>query len=286
MADPEADAPARRPLHREPLLHFAVLGALIFVGHRLLNDEPEDDARAPIVVTEHLRESLAADRHRRVGARPEGAELDALVRSYVRDEALYREALRLGLDRGDTIVRRRLIQKMEFVLQGAAEVPEPTDAELEAFVEAHADELRAPARVAYEHVFLSRDQRGDSLAADAEAVMNALASDPESAETLGDPFIAGRTTALATEAQIAGRMGVDFAAAVTAAPEGEWSGPFESSYGLHAVRVTEREATRMRTLEEVREAALRGWLDEARAQAAEEAIDALIAEYPIDGAEP
>jgi hypothetical protein len=284
MAD-AAPPPERRSLIREPLLHFAVLGVLIFVGQRLLRDEPDEDARAPIVITDHLRETLAADRHRRVGERPEGEDLDALVASYVRDEALYREALRLGLDRGDTIVRRRLVQKMEFVLQGAAEVPEPSDEELRAFVEDHAEEFRAPARVAYEQVFLSRDSRGESLAEDATAVMEALAADPESGESLGDPFITGRTVALSTEAQIAGRMGVEFAAAVTAAPEGEWVGPIESSYGLHAVRVTERETARMRDLEEVREAALRGWLEEARATAAQEAIEDIVAEYPVEGAE-
>jgi hypothetical protein len=286
MADASHAPPERRSLLREPLLHFVVLGVLIFVGQRLLHDEPDEDVRAPIVITDHLRETLAADRHRRVGERPQGEDLDALVASYVRDEALYREALRLGLDRGDTIVRRRLVQKMEFVLQGAAEVPEPTDDELRAFVEAHADAFRAPTRVAYEHVFVSRDARGDSLAEDAAAVMEALAADPESGESLGDPFIAGRTVALSTEAQIAGRMGVEFAAAVTAAPEDEWAGPFESSYGLHAVRVTRRETARMRGLDEVHEAALRGWLDEARAAAAEEAIREIVAEYPVEGAAP
>ncbi len=284
MADADP-TPARRSLLREPLLHFVVLGVLLFVGQRVLRPAPEGETRAPIVVTEHLREALAADQYRRLGERVEGEALDALVDRYVRDEALYREALRLGLDRGDTIVRRRLVQKMEFVLQGAAEVPEPSDDELRAFIEAHADEFRAPARVAFEHVFLSRDAHGDALSADAAAVMAALAADPESGATLGNPFIAGRTFALSTEAQIAARMGVDFAADVTAAPEGEWAGPFENSYGLSAVRVTAREAARMRPLSEVREVALRGWLEQARGEAADAAIAEIVAEYSVEGDE-
>lgn len=283
-----SEAAPKRSLLREPLVHFAALGALIFVGAQLLEDaEDEEDARAPIVVTDHLRDTLAEDRFRRVGERPEGEELDALVTGHVRDEALYREALRLGLDQGDTIVRRRLVQKMEFVLQGAAEVAEPSDEDLASYLEAHAEEFRAPMRVAFEHIYLSRDARGDDLAQDAAAVREALAGDdPSSAPQLGDPFIAGARFALATEGDIAGRMGVEFAAAVTAAEVGVWTGDLESSYGLHIVRVTEREDARARPLDEVREAVLRGWLADARERAAEEAVQEIVALYPAEGGAP
>jgi len=286
MSEGEPEDPARRSLLREPLLHFVLLGVAIFAAQALLADEEPEAVREPIIVTDHLRASLAEDRLRRVGQRPEGEELDALVAGYVRDEALYREALRLGLDRGDTIVRRRLVQKMEFVLQGAAEVPEPSDEELRAFLEAHADDFVAPSKVGFEHVYLSRDARGETLSADGAALMAALTDDDQAAEGAGDPFIAGQRFALSTEEEIAARMGVSFAAAVTAAPDGEWTGPFESSYGLHAVHVTSRETTRPLALDEVREIVRRAVVEEARERAAEEAVQELIAEYPTERGAP
>lgn len=297
MGEPTTMARPRLGLLRDPLLHFVILGGLIFVAARLLEPEaPEDDGRAPIAVTDHLRDTLAEDRFRRTGARPEGEELDGLVDQYVRDEALYREAMRLGLDRGDTIVRRRVIQKMEFLVQSAAEVPTPDEADLEAYLESHRAQFSAPARFAFTHIFLSRDARGESLAADGAALMEILEAedardlrvpeifddDPETFR--GDPFLLGADFPLTTEADLAGRLGVDFAAAVSAARAGEWSGPFESSYGLHAVRVTGRERERTATLDEARRAVERGWAEEQRAALAEEAIGELVDSYPREQA--
>jgi hypothetical protein len=287
MADGEHASLKKRSFLREPLLYFVVIGLLIFAAARLTEtDRADEDARAPIVVTAHLRETLAEDRFRRVGERPAGDDLDALVAGYVREEALYREALRLGLDRGDTIVRRRLVQKMEFVLAGAAEVAEPTDAQLEAYLEAHSRAFRAPPRVAFEHVYLSRDARGDTVAADAAALVTALVTEPESAASRGDPFIAGSRFALSTEDEIAARMGFEFGAAVTAMPVDRWSGPVESSFGLHAVRVTAREDGGAPDVAAIRPALRRAYLEKARIEEAEEAIRAIVARYPTTQSAP
>ncbi|MBW2463938.1 MAG: peptidyl-prolyl cis-trans isomerase [Deltaproteobacteria bacterium] len=301
MGEPDSTAQpdsSRRPtvgLLRDPLVHFAILGGLIFVAAHFLDSDAqndvEDESRTSITVTAHLRESLAEDRFRRTGERPAGQALTDLVDQHVRDEALYREALRLGLDRGDTIVRRRVVQKMEFLIQSATEVAAPDDAALEGYLEAHREDFTSPARVAFTHIYLSRDSRGQDLAADGEALMRTLAAtneDPDGLRVpevfLGDPFLLGATFPLTTEGELADRLGVDFAAAVTAAPAREWAGPFESSYGLHAVRVTNRAPAYTANLDGARRELERAWTEEERARLAEEAIVELVASYPREDA--
>ncbi len=276
-------------------MHFVILGGLIFIAARFLGGETQshadDEARTSIAVTAHLRESLVEDRFRRTGERPAGRALTDLVDQHVRDEALYREALRLGLDRGDTIVRRRVIQKMEFLIQSATEVAAPDDAALEGYLEAHREDFTFPARVAFTHIYLSRDSRGEDLAADGEALMQRLTEaneDPNGREVpevfLGDAFLLGATFPLTTESDLAGRLGVDFAASVAAAPVGEWAGPFESSYGLHAVRVTNRAPEFTASLDGARRELERAWGEEERGRLAEEAIVELVASYPREDA--
>ncbi|HWP66497.1 MAG TPA: peptidylprolyl isomerase [Candidatus Limnocylindria bacterium] len=225
-------------------------------------------------------EALRQDHTRRLGVEPTPAEDAALVERYVDDEVLYREALAMGLDRGDIIVRRRLLQKMEFLLEGLHPVPEPTDAELEAYLEAHADRYRTPARIDLVHVFVSRDRHGDGAGAVAAALREQLLAGANFA-ALGDPFLRGRELRAQSEQDLAGIFGPAFARAVVELPVDTWSPPIASSYGLHLVRVRARNPAALPPLARIRATVQQDWVDERRRATLRAAVDELRQKYVV-----
>ena len=243
-------------LAREPLLHFLVLGAALFALHGLVT--AETDPPDEIVVSRGRIESLAGTFERTWQRPPAAAELTALVEDHVREEVLYREAIALGLDRDDTVVRRRLRQKLEFLIDGA-DLAVPTDAELARHLAEHADRYRGESRLGFRQVFLDPARRGASLEADAAALLDALRS------RSGAPG-AGFGDALLllephyedlSESEIASLFGPEFAAALGGAPVGEWVGPLRSGYGAHIVRIDAHTPGRAAELREVRGALVR-----------------------------
>jgi hypothetical protein len=224
-----------RRLVQEPLVHFLILGLAVFAFHHAF-------AKAPprtIEVTRDVTASLRADHVRRTGAEPTPEEERALVERWIDDEVRVREAQALGLDQGDVIVRRRLAQKLDFVLEGDVESAEPTDAELLAFRDRHpADFPRAP-RLSLQHVFVGRALHPADADAVAARILVQLSAGADPA-SLGDPFLRGASFSAKTEAELAAILGQAPAhAAVDLAP-GTWSAPIASRDGLHLVRVSER----------------------------------------------
>lgn len=262
---------------REPLVHFVLLGAVVFAVHQAVAP-PRPTNR--IVISDAIIRGLRQEHLRRNGALPTPEEEAALIQRFVDNEILYREAVAQGLDRGDIIVRRRLVQKMEFVLEGEEPIAEPTDADLQTYLEAHTERYAVAARVGLTHVFVSTDQHGldaERTAAELRRQLEAGA-DPSG---LGDPFLRGRDFPLRTERELAGIFGTPFAAQVMALPVGTWSAPLRSSYGLHLVRVTESSAGRQPTLEEVRAVVQRDWQEERRTATNAAALARLRQRYDV-----
>jgi hypothetical protein len=225
-------------------------------------------------------DALRLDQRRRVGTEPTPAEDAAIVDRYVDDEVVYREALAMGLDRGDIIVRRRLLQKMEFLLEGLHPIPEPTDAELQAYLAGHADHYRTPARIGLVHVFVSRDRHG----ADADAVAAGLRDRLEAGAdpaTLGDPFLRGRELRAQSEQDLSGIFGPAFARAAVELPLHTWSRPVTSSYGLHLVRVSERVPAEVPELARIRAAVRQDWAEERRRETQRAALAELRRKYTV-----
>jgi hypothetical protein len=253
-----------KALLREPLLHFLVLGALLFA----LSARGAERGAAPgeIVVTagqvEHLATVFAATWKRA----PSPAELEELVAEHVREELACREALALGLERDDAIVRRRLRQKLEFVVDDLVAQQEPDDAALAAFLRERPAAFAREAHTSFRHVYLSRERRGDALAGDARALLAELRAGAVAPGEAGDPQLLPDELELASAGEIDALLGTGFAAALAALPIGEWSGPVESSYGQHLVRVFAREPGRMPELDEVRAEVEREWLAARRAE--------------------
>ncbi|MEQ8719724.1 MAG: peptidylprolyl isomerase [Sandaracinaceae bacterium] len=264
---------------REPALHFAALGAALFLLHgALAPPEPADDGVTPIVVSDAFLEGLRERHRQRAGS---DAEDEALIAEYARDEALHREALRLGLDRGDTIVRRRLIQKMELLLRAMAE-PGPETLErdaLAAYLAAHPERYRAPDRASFELVWFSRDRRPDAEADARQALARAELTPPE-----GDPFLLGSRFDDQTREQTRTRLGPALADAAFTAPVGRWSGPFTTTRGVFALHVERREPGALPALDEVRAAVSRDARREATEEATRRAVSALVERYGVERA--
>lgn len=219
---------------RSPTLHFFAIGLLLFGVHAALHPPPPQR----IVVSSDTEAGLLQDFRRRTGRPPSAVEAAALVDSYIDSEVLLREAQARHLDRGDVIIRRRLLQKMDWVIDALLppEQAAVSDADLAAYLGGHADRYREPARLSLRHVFVAGDGTGaaQARAADLQAAL-LRGADPA---RLGDPFVRGAQFVAATPDELAALFGASWVAQVVTLPIGTWSAPLRSSYGLHIVRLT------------------------------------------------
>ena len=265
-------------LGRSPLVVFLLLGAGVFAVDWWL-----DDAGAGHVVTV-TDEQLGAIRERwaaQWGRPPTGRELEGLIDEAVREEILYREALRRGLDRGDAIIRRRLAQKMTFLLEDSAEAAAASAGDIETYYAANAERYREPRRTTFRHVFLSRNQRADP-ARDAAAMLREVrAGTGDGWRQLGDPFMLLREYADRTDQEIAELFGGRFAAALPDLATELWQGPIESAHGVHVVLVIGRTEPRLPALDEVRDRVAEDLLESRRRERNEAALQALRERYEI-----
>lgn len=250
----------RRRLPRvlqEPLVHFLVLGALLFAAIAFANH-----LKRPVVrIDAREIEQLASYWEQQSQRPPTRDELAALIQERVDEELLAREAIRLGLDKDDLIVRRRLAQKMAFASEDVAAIPEPDDRTLQAYYDANRARYASPGRLALRHVYFSSDRTGETPRSAAAA---ALARLQAGGEVTGDPSLLPLTYADVAEADIARDYGADFAAAVHKAPVGAWVGPAPSAYGMHLIRVERRLPSQTPPLADVRDEVRAAWLAERR----------------------
>ena len=265
------------PLGRSPLVVFLLLGAGVFAVDRWL-----DDPGAGRVVTV-TAEQIGAIRERwaaQWGRPPTGRELEGLIDEAVREDILYREARRRGLDRGDAIIRRRLAQKMTFLLEDGAETPAASAGDIETYYAAHADRYREPRRTSFRHVFLSRDRRADPEG-DAATLLRRARRSGDGWRQLGDPFMLLREYAGRTDQEIAELFGGTFAAALPTLAAGAWRGPLESAHGDHLVMVIGRTEPRLPALAEVRDRVAEDLLESRRRERNEAALQTLRERYEV-----
>ena len=267
-----------RRLLRDPLLHFAILGVLLFTVFRGLGGV-EDGVRSPIRLRAGDLGLLEARWEQLRGRPPSAEELESLIEGRLREEILYREALSLGLDRDDAIVRRRLVQKMEFLAGNAAEASEPTNEELSAFLQRHPERFRVPGSVTFEQIYFSRDAHGEGLSQVAAHGLSAVRAG-ESVE--GDPFLLARSQQRVTDDRVGQLFGKDFRAALLELPAKRWQGPIASSYGLHLVFVERSQPPRTPALQEVRDRVAREWEAARREEEAQAFYEGLRQRYPVE----
>jgi hypothetical protein len=265
---------------REPLVHFLIIGVLLFLVSGTLGG---GTARDTIVVSEALVARLAQLFAQQWQRTPTPEELDTLVEQHVREEVLYREAIAMGLDRNDTIVRRRVVQKLEFLSQDLVD-ENPSESELRAYFDAHPEQFTEPAVFTFRHVYLNPDDRAASIEADAGQMLAALqgGADPDD---VGDTFLLPLELADRSQRELGGLFGVNFAEALGGLEIGAWDGPVASGYGLHLVRIEAREAARLADFGAVRDKVRTEYLAAARREADELMYQKLRDQYRIEIAE-
>lgn len=271
-------------LARQPLLHFLAMGVAVFAVFAWLDDAPPPATGERIVVTE-ARVAQLVEGFEAVWRRPPtAAERDGLVADFIREEIYVREALALGLDRDDAVIRRRLRQKMEFLAGSAAEGLEPTEAELRAHHATHAERFSTPARVAFEQVFL-----GEAPASDVVATVRAALARGEDPATLGARTLLPSALEPSPVNVVDGTFGRGVFERVAALAPGRWEGPITSAFGRHLVRVVEREPARRLPFEAVRDEVAADWRRGRAEELAEQHYERLRARYTVvrrEGAAP
>jgi hypothetical protein len=224
--------------HKEPLLHFLIIGAVIFVVFSIVNKDEIDISGNKIVVTAAEAERLSDNWSKKWNRPPTETELQGLVESYIKEEVYYREALALGLDKNDTILRRRLMQKMEFLSNDLAELNQPDESALNKYFLDNQEKYKLPARVSFTHIYFSLDKRGAKAFEDAKNLLSQL--NDLSAPEKGDSFMLQYDFNQETPFEVARLFGTGFAEQLFTLETNTWQGPIESGYGLHLVRISEK----------------------------------------------
>jgi len=248
-----------RRLLKEPLVHFLLLGGAVSVLFALTRDAAETAPRDEIVITAAQVQQLAAV-FQKTWQRPAmPAELENLIEARVREEVFSREALAAGLDKDDTIVRRRMKQKLEFFMEDIAGQVTPTERDLQAFLDANPDRFRSESTFSFRQVYVSTDRR-ENAAEDARNMLARLKQGEADLASLGDPLRMVEPAFLdSSQREVVRTFGREFAAELVELPAGEWSGPIRSGYGLHLVFLESRTKGKVATLNEARDAVAREW---------------------------
>ena len=273
-------------LIREPLLHFLGLALIIFLAYAAL--APGEGGGVDRIVVSADKLQQIAERFTQVWKRPpEPQELKALIDDHVKEEIYVREALALGLDKNDMLIRRRLRQKMELLGDAAADALAPTDEDLQAYLSSHHAAFAQPPSVSFEQVFISARRQGSEAQQKAAATLAALTSDVGAdPSAMGDPSLLPAEAPLTDLPALGHLFGQAFAEAIGKAQPGVWTGPIASSFGIHIVRVTERQPDRIPDLAEIRDAVAREWRNAKRKSLEADRLAALLKRYDVVIAHP
>jgi hypothetical protein len=268
-------------LLREPLLQFLALGAMLFALYGLAGKR---SAEAPEkIVVSASRVANLSDGFARTWRRPPNEqELQGLVEDYIRDEVFYREGRAAGLDRDDVIIRRRVRQKMEF-LSDEMSVPEPTDAQLAAYLASNPERFRAEDQLTFRQVFLSATRRADTLDSDSKQLAGILARADAVIDVtaLGDAFLLGDEFRDVSPTKVKSIFGEGFARQLSGTEKGRWQGPFSSGFGQHFVFISELTPGKLPPLDAVRPAVQREWANARRLEAEQKLYASLRGRYEI-----
>jgi peptidyl-prolyl cis-trans isomerase C len=270
---------------REPLLHFLFIGLAVFAVYAYMHRGRGgiESSKQIVLSLDELQQMdtyFFSQWHRR----PTPAEFQALVEDKVREEVLYREALAMGLDKDDTIVKRRMAQKMQFLAEDVAAAHEPSTAELKAWFEKNSSKFALPCRYSFRHLYFSPDKRGKNAQDNAAGALTKITGQPEDSKlavTLADPFMFQDYYGDRTPEALAKEFGPQFVVALEKVKPGSWQGPIESGYGWHLVYVDTVIPGRTPVLEEIEPDAKTAWLAEQKATAWQKAYAEMRAKYAV-----
>ena len=270
---------------KEPLFHFVLIGAVIFGLYSVTGAEDDAGDERAITITagevKWMTDSWAA----RWNRPPTREELDGVMRSYIREQVLAREAVAMGLDDGDTVIRRRLAQKLEILSKDLLTPTDPDPAQLEEWFEANKDRYRDPVLYTMTHIYLDPDKRDEQVLEQAEIIrdeLNALDTVPADINEYGDPFMLQSYYPEYTETELAKAFGTGFVELVKELEPGRWHAPVLSGYGVHVVLVSERRLPEEPIYSAVEDRVRQDWIDQTRDELTEQFVVNLLDRYEIE----
>jgi PPIC-type PPIASE domain len=263
---------------REPLLHFLLIGAALFVVFGLVNDKYSSEPDKHIVVSAGRIAQLENIFAKTWQRRPTTEELNGLVNDFVLEEIYYRQAVAMGIDRDDTIIRRRLRQKFEFLTDDIAAAATPSDEELSAYLAANADVFRRDTTYTFEQVYINPDRPGPDRESYVASQLTALRAG-EMVE--GDSGLLPASLDATPSRVVDSNFGIDFSDKLDLLPEGGWQGPIESGLGYHLIRIESRVAGTVPGLADIRSIVEREWAHEKRLESRRIINERLLSDYEV-----
>jgi hypothetical protein len=252
-------------LAKEPLVHFLFIGAAIYLLYGVFAEPAMEETDRTIVVSAGEIEWMQTSWQKRWNRPPTAAEFDGLIQQYIKETVLYREALTMGLNKHDQVIRRRLAQKLEFLAKDLVALTPPTEEELQAYFAEHQNRYQEPARYTFTQVYLDPDKRGDATLTDAEKIKTTLIAKGDAIEeagALGDAFMLQNYYPEKDSLEIQKLFGSGFAESLIDLSPGQWHGPVLSGYGTHLVYVHAVNEPPATVLAEVRERVTQDWTTE------------------------
>jgi peptidyl-prolyl cis-trans isomerase C len=268
---------------REPLVHFLLIGGLLFVITSWIGKEKQGSSRQ-IVIDDAIAGKLALQYRSQMGTLPSRSTLDGMIADYIRDEIYYREALKTGLDKDDEIIRRRLSQKYAFLQNDITADKVPTNEELQQFYASHTQLFRDSATVSFTHIYFSSDNSSSQTARQrALDVLKKLSVAPSiSSSQLGDPFPLQSHYSDITRLDAKETFGTTpFVDSLFGVPVGRWTEPVRSGYGWHLLYIHNRTSATLLPFNSVKNAALQAWKEQQRSQANAANYTRLASHYKI-----
>ena len=258
------------------MVHFFLLGALIFALFAYFDDAPAPKSANAIVITEADARRLVSGFEAVWKRIPTAEELDHLIDGHLREEVYVREAVALGLDRNDAVIRRRLQMKMEFLTETGAEAIKPNDATLNAHMQAKPDQFIEPLLLAFEQVLLPDDMNSEEISAAVSSLNEGRSPSDFTRSSLLPPAFSP-----SPEKTVDGNFGTGFFNALLEMPVGKWAGPVQSPLGRHLVHIIERRQARMPPLSDIRKRVEADWRADLAARLREESYQALLSRYSV-----
>jgi hypothetical protein len=273
-----------RKLLGEPLVHFFAVGALVFGAYWAFNEEPASVNEQTIEISANEIRQMAIGWLAQGRPMPTQEQMQRLIDQQVSEEVLFREGLKLGLDRNDEIIKRRVSQKMDFLAADLADMQDPDRAELTEWFSQHSDQFAIAPRISFRHLYFSPDKRGSAARSDAEAAFKAIAGKPADApgiDALADPFMLRSYYSNSTPELILKEFGPGFSSELFKLTPGGWRGPLQSGFGWHLVWIDTLEPARIPSFDEVQEDVKTAWTDARYAEIKRVALEEMRANYTV-----
>ena len=269
---------------REPLVQFLFLGGLIYLAYALVTPQSEEDNSRTILVSASRVQWMQDSWQKRWNRLPTKKELNGIIQQYIKETVLYNEAIKMGLDKDDGVIRRRLAQQVEFLAKDLVVYTPPAQADLEKYYKEHLDQYKPDVSYSFTQVYFDPDKRGESTLDDANKVKEKLvaqASMLQNVEGLGDDYMKANYFEANTPMEIRKNFGSGFAESLMELEAGKWHGPVLSGFGTHLVFVNEIVSPPIPPFDEIKARVLEDWIEQKRESLNEEFYEALEDYYTI-----